>query len=60
MENQIKVTLIKSPIACLPAQRATVQALGFKKIHQTKIFTDCAALQGQLNTVVHMIKVEKV
>ena len=36
---QVKVTLVRSTIACLPKQKATVEALGLKKINQSKVFT---------------------
>ena len=52
---QVKVTLVKSTIACLPKQKATVAALGLKKINQSKVFTDCDALQGQLKVVSHLV-----
>ena len=60
MEKQVKVTLVKSMIACLPKQKAVVAALGLKKINQSKIFTVNAALEGQLALVAHMVKVENV
>ena len=60
MENQVKVTLVKSTIACLPKQKAVMQALGLKKINQSKVFTDSNSLQGQLALVSHLVKVEKV
>ena len=60
MEKQVKVTLVKSTIACLPKQKAVVAALGLKKINQSKIFTVNAALEGQLALVAHMVKVETV
>lgn len=60
MEKQVKVTLIKSTIACLPKQKAVIAALGLRKINHSKIFTDNAALQGQLALVSHMVKVENV
>ncbi len=56
---QLKVTLVKSTIACLPKQKAVVAALGLKKINQSKVFTDSDALQGQLALVSHLVKVEK-
>lgn len=56
----LKVTLIKSPIACLKVQKDTVKALGLKKVGQSKEFTDSATLQGQLKVVAHMVKVEEV
>ena len=60
MEKQVKVTLVKSTIACLPKQKAVVASLGLKKINQSKIFTVNAALEGQLALVAHMVKVENV
>ncbi len=55
----VKVTLIKSPIGAIPKQKAVLAALGLKKIHQTKVFADNDALQGQLALVAHLVKVEK-
>ena len=57
--EKLKVTLVKSTIACLPKQKAVVAALGLKKINQSKVFTDSDALRGQLALVSHMVKVEK-
>ena len=57
---QVKVTLVRSTIACLPKQKATVEALGLKKINQSKVFTDSVTLQGQLKVVSHLVKVENV
>ena len=56
----VKVTLIKSTISCSKAQKGTVAALGLKKIGQSKVFVDSATLQGQLNVVSHLVKVENV
>ncbi len=55
----LKVTLVKSPIGGLPKQKAVLAALGLKKLHQSKVFADNAALQGQLALVAHLVKVEK-
>ncbi len=57
-EKQLKITLIKSTIGCLKEQKATVEALGLKKIHQSKIHNDSATLQGMLAKVRHLVKVE--
>ena len=56
----LKVTLIKSPIASLPKHKATVKALGFRKVGQTVTKPDNAAIRGQLFAVKHMVKVEEV
>ena len=60
MENKVKVTLVKSRIAVLPKHKAVLDALGLKKINQTKVFTENDALKGQIALVSHMVKVEKV
>ena len=58
--NKVQVNLIKSNISCTAAQKVTVQALGLKKIGQSKTFADSATLQGQLKVVSHLVKVENV
>ena len=58
--HKVQVTLIKSTISCTAAQKGTVQALGLKKIGQSKTFADSATLQGQLKVVSHLVKVENV
>ena len=54
----VKVTLVKSTIACNDKQIKTVQALGLRKIGQSKIFPDNAVTQGMVHTVRHLVKVE--
>ena len=56
----LKVTLIKSPIASLPVHKATVEALGLRKVGQTVLKPDNAAVRGQIFAVKHMVKVEEV
>ena len=56
----LKVTLIKSPIASLPVHKATVVALGLRKVGQTVLKPDNAAVRGQIFAVKHMVKVEEV
>ena len=57
-EVKLKITLVRSTIACLPKQKAVVEALGLHKINQSKVFTDSKTLQGQLALVSHLVKVE--
>ena len=35
MAEKLKVTLVKSPIGAIPKQKATVEALGLKKLNKT-------------------------
>ena len=56
----LNVTLVKSPIAALPKQRATVVALGLTKLHQTVTLPDNEATRGMIAKVSHLVKVEEI
>ena len=57
---KLKITLVKSPIASLPKHKATVAALGLRKVGHSVIQPDNAAVRGQIFAVKHMLKVEEV
>ena len=57
---KLNITLMKSPIACLPKHKATVAALGLRKLGQTVTQPDNACIRGQIFAVKHMVKVEEV
>ncbi len=57
--HKIKVTLVKSPISAIPKQRATVEALGLHKLHQTVELPDNAAVRGMIWHVRHLVSVEE-
>lgn len=57
---QIKVTLVRSTIGCIKNQKANVEALGLKKIGQSKIHEDNATVRGMITKVQHLVKVEEV
>lgn len=57
----IKVTLVKSPSNEVKSVKATIAALGLKKIGSVKTFEKPdAALMGQINKVSYLLKVEEV
>ena len=58
-EKTLKITLVKSPIAAIPKQRATVEALGLHKLHQTVVLPDNGAVRGMIYRVNHLVKVEE-
>jgi len=58
-EKTLKITLVKSPIGAVPKQRATVEALGLHKLHQTVIMPDNDAVRGMIFRVNHLVKVEE-
>ena len=57
---KLKITLTKSPIACLQVHKATVAALGLRKVGQTVVKEDNPCIRGQIFRVKHMVKVEEV
>jgi len=59
-EKKIKVTLVKSTIGAIPKHRATVAALGLKKLNKTVELPDNAATKGMVNQVRHLVKVEEI
>ena len=59
MADKLKVTLVKSPIGCVPKHRRTVEALGLKKVNKTVGLPDDAAVRGMVNQVSYLVKVEE-
>ena len=57
---KIKVTLVKSTIGQVESVKATVRALGLRKIRSSKELEDTPAVQGMITKVNHLVKVEKV
>lgn len=56
----LKITLVKSLIGNTPRNRATVHALGLRKISQSTIQHDTPAIRGMVHHVKHLLKVEVV
>ncbi|XEC94604.1 50S ribosomal protein L30 [Paenibacillus tarimensis] len=57
---KLQITLVRSLIGRNEKQRATVQALGLRKLHQSVVHTDNPAIRGMINHVTHLVKVEEV
>ena len=57
---KLKITLVKSPIGAIPKQRATVEALGLRKLNKTVEMPDNDAVSGMIWHVRHLVKVEEV
>ena len=55
----LKITLIKSTIGQVSKNRATIAAMGLRKINQTVELPDNASTRGQIQKVRHMVKVEE-
>ena len=57
---KIKVTLVKSTIGQVESLKATVKALGLKKIRSSKELDETPAVLGMVAKVKHLVKVENV
>ncbi len=58
--SKLKVTWIKSDIGYPEDQRATIKALGLKRLHQSVIHEDSGAVRGMIIKVRHLVAVEEV
>jgi len=56
--NILKITLVKSPIGYSKRHKATIRALGLKRINQVVEHPDTPTLRGMLSKVNHLVKTE--
>ncbi|MBR6223380.1 MAG: 50S ribosomal protein L30 [Lachnospiraceae bacterium] len=60
MADKVRVTLVKSPIGAIPKHRATVAALGLRKVNKSVELPNNAATKGMTDQVKHLVKVEEI
>ncbi len=60
MAKKLEITLTRSVIGRPENQRATVQSLGLRKIHQTVVHDDTPAVRGKVTKVSHLVSVKEV
>lgn len=58
-EKVLRLTLVKSPIGYSKRHKATVRALGLRRMYQTVEQVDTPALRGMLRMVAHLVEVEE-
>jgi large subunit ribosomal protein L30 len=56
--TKVKLTLVKSGIGRPKNQKATLVALGLNKVNASRIVNVNPQIQGMINTVNHLLKVE--
>ena len=57
---KVRITLKKSVIGSLPRQRATVRALGLRKIGSSTEQEASPAVMGMVRVVSHLVSVEEI
>lgn len=56
---KLKITQVRSTISRSASQKGTLAALGLKRINHSVIKEDNAVIQGMVNSVSHLVTVEK-
>lgn len=56
-QHTLSITLVKSPIGYSKRQKATLKAMGLKKINQTVVQVDNQAVRGMIDKVSHLVEV---
>lgn len=57
--KRLRLTLVRSPLGYSQKHKATVAALGLRRLHQTVEQADTPQLRGMLAKVGHLVKVEE-
>jgi large subunit ribosomal protein L30 len=57
---KLRITYSKSAIGYTERQKATVKALGFKRLYETIEREDSPAIRGMINKISHLVTVEEV
>ena len=60
MAGKIRIKLVRSVIGSLPKQRATVRALGLRKIGSFSEQEASPAILGMVRVVSHLVSVEEI
>jgi large subunit ribosomal protein L30 len=55
----VRITLVRSPIGYSKRHKATVRALGLRRMHQTVEQVDSPTLRGMLALVAHLVEIEE-
>jgi large subunit ribosomal protein L30 len=57
--HTLKLELVRSPIGGTQRQRATVIALGLRKLHQVVEHSDSPVTRGMVKKVSHLVRIQE-
>ncbi len=60
MAKKIEIRQVRSAAGKRPAQRATLRALGLRKINAVRVHDDNPVIRGMINVVKHMVEVKDI
>lgn len=55
-----KITQVRSKIGWPKDQKATLEALGIRKMHHSVVIEDTPVMMGMVNKVKHLLKIEDI
>jgi len=55
----LRITQVRSTIKRLENQKRTIRALGLRHVYHTVVHADSPTIRGMLNTVSHLVVVER-
>ena len=58
--GKIKITQVRSKIGSTKRQKATLEALGLRKLNGSVEQTDSPEIKGMVSKVKHLVKIEEV
>ncbi|MCC6191500.1 MAG: 50S ribosomal protein L30 [Anaerolineales bacterium] len=58
--KRLRITLVRSPLGYSQRHKATVRALGLRRMHQSVEQQDTPQLRGMVAKVTHLVKVEEI
>ncbi len=57
--KMVRITYVRSAIGYSVEHKATIRALGLRKLNQSVVHADTPALRGMLRKVNHLVKIEE-
>lgn len=60
MANKLKITWKKSTISTQKNHRATIKAMGLRRLNQSVVHEDTPQMRGMIHTVQFLVDVEEV
>ncbi|HDP79770.1 MAG TPA: 50S ribosomal protein L30 [Spirochaetes bacterium] len=60
MSKKIEIKQIRSSISKKPKQRATLRALGLRRINAARIHEDNQVIRGMIDKVKHLVQVSEI
>ena len=58
-KKQLEITLVRSPIGYSKRQKATLKAMGLKRVNQRVFQDDTEVMRGMIDKVAHLVEVDE-